>query len=108
MEDVAAVQLLVAAGGDHLLPADDADAVAALQVLLGGVPEALIHIGGDPAVAQEVDHPVAEVAEGPIQVPQLDRKQQALDFDRTGLMLTPVTGRLVDKCISVITPRCTA
>ena len=35
VEDVAAGQLLVAAGGHHLLAADDADAVTAGQVLLG-------------------------------------------------------------------------
>ncbi len=72
MEDMAAVQLLVAANGDHLLSADYADAIAAFQVLLGGISEALVHVGGDSAVAQEVNHPVAEVAEGPIQVPQLN------------------------------------
>ena len=33
--------------------------------------EALVHVGGHAAVAQEGGHPVAEVAEGPVQVPHL-------------------------------------
>ena len=99
MEDVAAVQLLVAAGGDHLLAADDADAVAARQVLLGGVAEALVHVGGDAAVAQEVDHPVAEVAEGPVQVPQLRNRQEASgdpsDPRRAPIPMSKVSYRIV-------------
>lgn len=40
VEDVAAGQALVARGGRHVLAADDADAVAALQVFRGGLLQA--------------------------------------------------------------------
>lgn len=82
MEHMATVQLLVAASGDHLLSADDTNAVAARQVLLGGVPEALVHVAGDTPVAQEVNHPVAEVAEGPVQVAQLRKNHLVKGTDR--------------------------
>ena len=71
VEDVAAVELLVAGAGLHVLAADDADVVAAGQVLRARVGEALVHVGRHPPVAQEVGHPVAEVAERPVQVPHL-------------------------------------
>ena len=46
--------------------------------LLCGIAEALVHVGGDAPVPQEVDHPVAEVAEGPVQIPQLHRRHSLL------------------------------
>ena len=66
MEDVIAGQLLVARPGRHVLPADDADALAALQVLGSRVREALVHVGRHAAIPHEVGHTVAEVPEGPV------------------------------------------
>ena len=74
VEHMIAGQLLVAPRRRHLLTADDADAIAARQILLSGVPEALVHVSGDSPVPQEVDHPIPEVAECPVQVPQLHAK----------------------------------
>ncbi len=71
MEDVVAGQLLVARAGGEVLAADDADAVAARQVLGCGVAEALVHVGRHAAVPQEIGHTVPEVAERPVQVAHL-------------------------------------
>ena len=68
---MAAGQPFVARANRHILPADDTHAIAALQVLGGGLLESLIHVGGDPPIAEEVGNPVPEVAEGPIQIPHL-------------------------------------
>ena len=78
VEHMIAGQLLVAAGGSHVLTTDDADTVS-LQVCLCCIPETLIHVGTDAAVSQEVDHPVAEIAEGPIQVSHLCKTMKRFD-----------------------------
>ena len=71
VEDMVAGQLLVARPRRQVLPANDADAVAASQVLRGSVPEPLIHVGRHAPVAQKVRDTVPEVSERPVQVTHL-------------------------------------
>ena len=50
----------------HALSPASAMAVEGAAYLLRGIAEALVHVGGDASVPQEVDHPVAEVAKCPV------------------------------------------
>ena len=74
MEHMAARKLFVASSHSHFLAADDADAITARQILGCGLSKALIHVGSDTAVPQEVCHSIAEVSEGPVQVSDLTQQ----------------------------------
>ncbi len=79
MEDMPTGQFLVAAAGRHVLAADDADAVR-VQIRLACVAEALIHIGCDSAIPQEICHAVAKVSEGPVEVSHLQHDYVVLNY----------------------------
>lgn len=72
---MAAGQALGPATNDHFLPADDAGVVRPGQVLGRGVGKARVHVGGDAAVPQEVQHALVEIAERPVQVTDLLRRK---------------------------------
>ena len=67
VEDVAARKLLACC---DMLAADDAHAIGAIELLLGGIWEAVVHVVGDAALAHEISDAGAEGANGQIQVAQ--------------------------------------